>query len=407
MRPPYIPIKTTDSPSEDITAVLYDTFDFIERARCGAAAECSGGGAAADAAAAGGGARADADGRDQRREGRGSPRQQQQQSAAARDRTAAPGEAAAPPLSQEPGAAAAASTSGGAEQVLPGSSTGADGGGGSGSGSGSGSGADGGGGGTAGGGGGGRVLVHCSQGVSRSTALAIAYLMWKLGQPYDEVYKAVRALRGVASPNIGFTCQLLQWQKRRARPPARARLYRVAPHAPEAPLYLVPRAAALRPGASRADRRCLDPRGCFVVHLPGAVYVWRGASCVSLLQRAGRRFAAQLAAYEGAPPAVDVEQGAALCVLSWAVRSRLGIFFWRPAVDGHRLCLLSTPAFRQSRPIHLFESQARSPTTSSRRWSRRTTPTARRSPAAAARSPRRPPPPQRRRPTAPIFWSSA
>ncbi len=56
--------------------------------------------------------------------------------------------------------------------------------------------------------GGGCVLVHCSQGVSRSAALVIGYLMWKLGQPYDEVYQSVKAIRGVANPNIGFTCQV-------------------------------------------------------------------------------------------------------------------------------------------------------------------------------------------------------
>lgn len=55
---------------------------------------------------------------------------------------------------------------------------------------------------------GGRVLIHCSQGVSRSVALAIAYLMWKRGQPFDEVLTAVKAIRGVANPNIGFTCQV-------------------------------------------------------------------------------------------------------------------------------------------------------------------------------------------------------
>ena len=56
---------------------------------------------------------------------------------------------------------------------------------------------------------GGKVLVHCSQGVSRSAALLIGYLMWRLDRPYDEVYTQVKAIRGVANPNIGFTCQVI------------------------------------------------------------------------------------------------------------------------------------------------------------------------------------------------------
>lgn len=51
-------------------------------------------------------------------------------------------------------------------------------------------------------------MIHCSQGVSRSATLGIAYLMWKLDQGYDEVFQAVKAIRGVANPNIGFTCQV-------------------------------------------------------------------------------------------------------------------------------------------------------------------------------------------------------
>ena len=51
------------------------------------------------------------------------------------------------------------------------------------------------------------MLVHCSQGVSRSVTLVVAYLMWKLGKGYYEVFETVKAVRGVASPNIGFSCQ--------------------------------------------------------------------------------------------------------------------------------------------------------------------------------------------------------
>jgi hypothetical protein len=51
--------------------------------------------------------------------------------------------------------------------------------------------------------GGGRVLVHCSQGVSRSATLVIAFLMWRTGNSFDEVMAQVKAARGVANPNIG------------------------------------------------------------------------------------------------------------------------------------------------------------------------------------------------------------
>jgi hypothetical protein len=55
---------------------------------------------------------------------------------------------------------------------------------------------------------GGRVLLHCSQGVSRSASLAIGYLMWKQNSTFDSTLAAVKAIRGVANPNIGFTCQV-------------------------------------------------------------------------------------------------------------------------------------------------------------------------------------------------------
>ncbi len=57
--------------------------------------------------------------------------------------------------------------------------------------------------------------------------------------PCPQVFATVKSIRGVANPNIGFTCQLLQWQKRVATSHARLRMYRIASHCSYAPGYLV------------------------------------------------------------------------------------------------------------------------------------------------------------------------
>ena len=163
---------------------------------------------------------------------------------------------------------------------------------------------------------GGRVLVHCSQGVSRSAALCIAYVMHTQGASFDAAFGAVKRIRGVASPNMGFACQLLQWAKRKASPPDGTRLYRMQPHSPADPRYLVARqASASGEGATSSGAlgmaALLDVRGAFVVHARGAMYVWHGQACPPPFLEAATRFAGQLARYEGAPsPAALVPGGA-------------------------------------------------------------------------------------------------
>jgi hypothetical protein len=60
----------------------------------------------------------------------------------------------------------------------------------------------------------GKVLVHCLEGVSRSCAVVIAYLMWRERLDYKEAQRHVQCIRPVCQPNVGFVCQLLDFQNR-------------------------------------------------------------------------------------------------------------------------------------------------------------------------------------------------
>ncbi|XP_057431796.1 protein-tyrosine-phosphatase MKP1-like isoform X2 [Lotus japonicus] len=145
---------------------------------------------------------------------------------------------------------------------------------------------------------GGRVLVHCCQGISRSTALVIAYLMWRKGQSFEDAFQFVKSARAVTNPNMGFACQLLQCQKRvhamPASPNSVVRMYRMAPHSPYDPLHLVPKMVN-QPGA-----RALDSRGAFIVHVPSAIYVWNGKHSNSVMACNARSAAFQVIRYERA-----------------------------------------------------------------------------------------------------------
>ncbi|XP_061346986.1 protein-tyrosine-phosphatase MKP1-like isoform X2 [Gastrolobium bilobum] len=145
---------------------------------------------------------------------------------------------------------------------------------------------------------GGRVLVHCCQGVSRSTALVIAYLMWREGQSFEDAFQFVKTARAVTNPNMGFACQLLQCQKRvhamPASPNSILRMYRMAPHSPYDPLHLVPKMV------NQPCAQALDSRGAFIIHVPSAIYVWNGKHCNSVMSCNARGAAFQVIRYERA-----------------------------------------------------------------------------------------------------------
>jgi protein-tyrosine phosphatase len=57
------------------------------------------------------------------------------------------------------------------------------------------------------------VLIHCSAGVSRSIAVATAFLIQKRGLSYSDALRRVRSARPLGDPNGGFKFQLMKMVK--------------------------------------------------------------------------------------------------------------------------------------------------------------------------------------------------
>lgn len=142
----------------------------------------------------------------------------------------------------------------------------------------------------------GHVFVHCCQGVSRSTSLVIAYIMWREGKSFDDAFQYVKTARGIADPNMGFACQLLQCQKRvhaiPLSPSSLLRMYRIASHSPYDPLHLVPKML------NSPSPAALDSRGAFIIHIPSAIYVWIGIKCETTMEKDARGAVCQIVRYE-------------------------------------------------------------------------------------------------------------
>ncbi|KAI5081382.1 hypothetical protein GOP47_0004565 [Adiantum capillus-veneris] len=156
---------------------------------------------------------------------------------------------------------------------------------------------------------GGRVLLHCCQGVSRSAALIIAYLMWRKNESFEDAFYEVKSKRNVVSPNMGFLSQLMQWQKRISSPIDREALqiYRIAPQSPYDPLYLVPKYTG--PGGIEL----LDSRGAFLIRFANMLYVWKGRHCDKDMVAVADHAAFQFVRYERAQgPCLFVKEGSEL-----------------------------------------------------------------------------------------------
>uniref|UniRef100_A0A8D2L4Q8 Dual specificity protein phosphatase 15 n=1 Tax=Varanus komodoensis TaxID=61221 RepID=A0A8D2L4Q8_VARKO len=85
---------------------------------------------------------------------------------------------------------------------------------------------------------GGNCLVHCLAGISRSTTIVLAYAMAVTQLSWHEALEAVKAVRPVANPNLGFRRQLEEYACSRSAEKVRAR--RGGPRVPgSSPLWIM------------------------------------------------------------------------------------------------------------------------------------------------------------------------
>jgi dual specificity MAP kinase phosphatase len=58
----------------------------------------------------------------------------------------------------------------------------------------------------------GRVMIHCQAGVSRSSTIAIAYIMARSSLGMIDAFRFVKSRRSIVAPNFNFLGQLLDFE---------------------------------------------------------------------------------------------------------------------------------------------------------------------------------------------------
>jgi len=126
----------------------------------------------------------------------------------------------------------------------------------------------------------GRVLVHCVQGVSRSVAVCMAYLILKHQFTFGQAYQLLRDVRGIASPNSAFWAQLYNFQMRITGANDKIptpKVFAIGSFQIETPQTLVARLLYENSSLYNVKTpKFLDPRGVFILQSPDALYLWIG-----------------------------------------------------------------------------------------------------------------------------------
>eukprot|EP00960_Hanusia_phi_P011234 328637-Hanusia_phi.AAC.5 len=161
-----------------------------------------------------------------------------------------------------------------------------------------------------------KILVHCTQGVSRSCSICIAYTMLREKISYDEAFQRLKLKRGICNPNAGFCSQLVRWGKRlldaHGRRPDAAlefppRLFKVDFYYPSVKEAGI--AAMLIENKENEDI-VMSPDCVYIIDDPSRVLIWIGKSSSAGHVQAAKDAVQNFQSYEGSPSgSEEVKQG--------------------------------------------------------------------------------------------------
>ena len=126
----------------------------------------------------------------------------------------------------------------------------------------------------------GRIFVHCIQGVSRSAAICIAYLIFDRKMTCPMAFDYIQKLRPIDNPNMMFNAQLFWWHIRLYQDysslPVKPRVFAISSHEKEQPYFIVARLLMEHLYEKSHNTKVLDPRGVFLIQTQEKIIIWEG-----------------------------------------------------------------------------------------------------------------------------------
>ena len=143
---------------------------------------------------------------------------------------------------------------------------------------------------------GGRVLIHCNYGISRSSSMAICYLMHARNWDYERALSHLKSVRSICEPNAGYVLSLMTWASHRQQPhKSLPRMYSIA----KRPMHIPGVDGPLQP-MRVTGLPVFSDSACLLFHWREIIYLWRGRLCSQVKIDSALKLIANLQKYEAA-----------------------------------------------------------------------------------------------------------